>query len=363
MTIHTARKQLAPLVMKHKKAWLIAAAISGYKANWRQRNIPDYTEMKRRELESCLNELRQDIATFLDRFIGRNLAIQSKSVTWLSEQYDRWGKAGFGVFVICNLHQFELQVAPLRVHEHMDIPPYAELMIQPGLEVAFRHPEYMLARDLDLLYSLFMGAETLLKGVNWSHPVKWAASASENSQALARASIQACFNLIESFTSGLSHAYVMTNPTMDEKTRKKILDTRIPLRTRILAVPRLITGVEIALDYNKYPLGDLFGKIKKQRDSFVHCEPGVDESERGYVKEAMFHDVIGPERVNETIRATTDVIRCIWKAVHGRQGPKWLPDIGTGRNSERLNLVIAPPVDSSAIDSAALDPAFGPNAS
>ena len=44
----------------------------------------------------------------------------------------------------------------------------------------------MLARDLELLYSLFIDAENLLKDVNWAEPPNWARYGGENSQSLAR---------------------------------------------------------------------------------------------------------------------------------------------------------------------------------
>jgi hypothetical protein len=67
------------------------------------------------------------------------------------------------------------------------------------------------------------------------------------------------------------------------------------------------------------------GPLKARRDAFVHCEPGPAPSERGYVKEELFHDV-GPQIVENTIDITIEVIRRIWLAVHQRPGPRWLPE-------------------------------------
>jgi hypothetical protein len=81
----------------------------------------------------------------------------------------------------------------------LDFPPYAELLLQPGLDVAFRHPEYMLARDLEFLYELCFETELLLRRVpDWSSAPKWAVAGSENLQTLARTVILSCFNLVES---------------------------------------------------------------------------------------------------------------------------------------------------------------------
>lgn len=67
------------------------------------------------------------------------------------------------------------------------------------------------------------------------------------------------------------------------------------------------------------------GPLKDRRDAFVHCEPGPEPSERGHVKETLFHDA-GVAIVDETVDATIDVIRRVWHAVHERRGPRWLPD-------------------------------------
>jgi hypothetical protein len=73
----------------------------------------------------------------------------------------------------------------------------------------------------------------------------------------------------------------------------------------------------------------------------VHCEPGTQLSQRGYVKQALFHDV-SLTLVQHSVTATIDVIRLIWHAVHGGPGPHWLHDVDDTGHFGRANLTVAP---------------------
>jgi len=112
----------------------------------------------------------------------------------------------------------------------------AEILPQPGTDVAFRHPEYMLVRDLVCLFQLHSDAEALAEGVNWADPPPWAGRASENALGLARTTVLTCFNLLESFVSGLAQAHSMHHPEMDKRTREALLSTKDSLRKRMIAV-------------------------------------------------------------------------------------------------------------------------------
>ena len=77
--------------------------------------------------------------------------------------------------------------------------------------------------------------------------------------------------------------------------------------------------------------------MKVRRDSIVHCEPGPDESEHGYVKEELFHDAFAPE-VEKAVDATCDAIRVVWEHVHDAAGSRWLHERGeVGRRNLRLS--------------------------
>jgi hypothetical protein len=227
------------------------------------------------------------------------------------------------------------------VAETLDFPPYTELLLQPGIEVAFRHPEYMLARDLEFLYELYLDTDLLLGRVHtWPAP-EWARAGGENLQTLARTVILSCFNLVESFVSGLARSQIIQQPTLDEQTVRRLLSTQEPLKKRVIAIPRAIAGESISLDINKPPFSDLFGEIKNHRDAFVHCEPGPQLSQRGYAKQALFHDV-PLKLVQHSVTSTIEVIRLIWGAVHGRPGPRWLHDLDDTGHFGRVNLTVAP---------------------
>ena len=228
------------------------------------------------------------------------------------------------------------------LHEYMDFPPYAEkLLLQPGSDMAFRHPEYMLARDLSAIYDIFLDAEKLCESVDWSDPPEWAGMASENMQGFGRATIQTCFNLLESFTSGLAKAYLMSHPDLENAAKDKLLDTRRSLKERVLAIPKYITNNPVRLDINKPPLSTIFGSIKNHRDAFVHCEPGQEESLRGYVKEAAFHD-ISEVIVSSAVSSTVKVIQEVWVSVHGKNGPKWLSTLEEDPRAVWKNLQAVP---------------------
>jgi hypothetical protein len=260
----------------------------------------------------------------------------------LAERFDEWEKLDRGLFVISTAWEFEQNVAPLhKDSETLDIPPYAELLLQPGVDVAFRHPEYMLARDLEFLYELCFDTELLLRQVpDWSSAPRWAMAASENLQTLARTVVLSCFNLIESFVSGLARSHVMRHSTLDEQGAKRLLNNQEPLRKRVIAIPKAIVGESTSLDINKPPFSELFGEIKHHRDAFVHCEPGPLLSERGLPKEALFHDV-SFEFAQRSVRSTIEVIRLIWRAVHDRSGPLWLHDLDDTGHFGRINLTVA----------------------
>ena len=324
--MQTARDRLVPHAFALKKTWLIAVIMRGYKPIGDEAIIPNYTRWPRRDLQRVINDLEDDIVDAFRPFLTKPKdALRVGALTWLSDRFDEWLGAGMGLFTISTAQDFERRVGRLTAHRELDVPPYTELLLQPGNSMAFRHPEYMLARDLAFLYELFREAEDLLRPVNWGNPPRWAQGGSENSQSLARTVVLTCFNLVESFVSGLARAFVMEHPELDDETKAYLLDTRAPLRKRILGVPRAITPRTIDLDINKEPLSRLMGPIKARRDAFVHCEPGPAPSERGYVKEILFHDV-GVEVVEECVVTTMEIIRTIWYAVHQRLGPRWLPE-------------------------------------
>src|SRR5690606_29134879 len=119
-------------------------------------------------------------------------------------------------------------------------------------------------------------------------------------------------NLLESFTSGLAHGFVMEHPNLDEGLKKRLLDNSESLQKRVVKIPKLIGDTSSGLDVSKPPMSELFGPIKRRRDAFVHCEPGPQESKRGYVKETAFHDATW-DAVQQSVTLTLEIIERVWK--------------------------------------------------
>jgi hypothetical protein len=344
----TVRQQLAKRAMELKKAWSLAALMAGHVPRGLETVIFDYSSWRRKDLEPYIvdqeNNLRDALKQIL---VSPEDGVRSPAVTWLAAQYDRWdaeiqAKGTVEILRLSNAQDFERNIGALLAKDYLDIPPYTELLIQPGIELAFRHPEYMLVRDLQCHHDLYRDTERLLLTVNWASPPEWASAASENSQTLARTTILTCFNLLESFVSGLARTHVMLNPNLDAKTVTKLLSTEDPLRKRIVSVPRQILSREPPYDLNRPPFSTMFDRLKQYRDSFVHCEPGEQPSARGgYVKEKLFHDV-SPNLVDEVVQTTEAVIKQVWEAVYGVSGPRWLEPRDDKGRYRRQNLTVVP---------------------
>lgn len=340
MELATARKRFARRAVLLKKAWIIAAEMLGKSTRGVDGVVPDYDDWSRRDLETQISDLEDDISEALFPYLGEKVDVtRYECVKWLAERFDRWDDAGRGVFTISTLQDFERSIAVLSaVHEVMDVPPYAELLLQPGGPVVFRHPEYMLARDLEFLYGTYLDAEDVVSTVyDWWRASENARAGSENVQTLARSTILACFNLLESFVSGLGRAHVMRHVDLDDRTKRGLLNTQEPLRKRILSIPRAIAGPAFSLNINKAPFADLFGPIKYHRDAFVHCEPGPQQSDRGVIKEALFHGV-SSTLVKHAVVLTIQSIRQIWNSTNPRPGPTWLHDLDESGRFPRTNL-------------------------
>jgi hypothetical protein len=247
------------------------------------------------------------------------------------------------MFTLATVLEFEQEVGKLRFSGAMETPAYGEMLMQGLHGMSIRHPEYMLVRDLAVLFDLHEDIDRMLDDATLADR-EWATPAGENRQSLARAVILACFNLLEAFSNGLAREWLLRNPVCGDETRRLLEDMDKPLRTRLLAVVRATSGGRCSLDVNVPPMSVLFGEIKKRRDAFVHCDPGPQISRRGYVKEQAFHDV-APAVVTEAVRLTFEVVRTAWRDVHQRTGPLWLPDWKGGRFGKWNVRVSRPRVD------------------
>lgn len=342
MPLESGKNRLERLAYNLNKAMLLLACLDGIKLTPEQAWIPAYEHKTRAQLIDIVNLLTRKVAMLLDDLFERSgRTDETRAVRWLSDRSDAWEQQGPGPFVVGSVVEVESNVGRLKAHRTMDIPPYAEVLAQPGIPAAFRHPEYMLTRDLGMLFDFFLESEALCISMDLTSQPTWASAATENNIGLGRSVVQACFNLLESFVSGIARAHVMTSSGLDETTTSRLLNTREPLSRRVRSIPAIVVGRPSPLDANEFPLADLFGPIKRSRDTFVHCEPGDFHSERGYVKEDVFND-ISPALVVRAVTCTHAAVLGIWNFVYGTHGPSWLPPLDEKGRFGRENLTVVP---------------------
>ena len=146
MTAPSIQERLAARALNLKKAWIIAAMMIGHVPRGGDETIPSYGSWSQTRLQGHIQDLEADICDALkSALLSPALALREEAVCWMAAQFDRWQREGFGLLSLSSALEFERFVAPLDDRGVLDIPPYAELLLQPGIEVAFRHPEYMLA--------------------------------------------------------------------------------------------------------------------------------------------------------------------------------------------------------------------------
>jgi hypothetical protein len=93
---------------------------------------------------------------------------------------------------------------------------------------------------------------------------------------------------------------------------KALLNNSKALRWRVMHVPQLITGKEPPLRDDEEPMSVLFGRLKQQRDAFVHCEPGPQASSRGHVATGRDGYPIFPSK-------RADPTTCVWRCQRQRR--------------------------------------------
>jgi SEC-C motif len=328
-------KPLAEEALLLKKAWILAMAWLGQKVGREWLVPPNYSTWSNRELKCEIEKLQGDFGDVLKFILAESEGIQVNRIArWFAAKFDEWNQSRTPILHLGRVQDVQRDLGRLRSKHLMEFPPYAELLLQGFQSLAVRHPEYHLARDLVLLHSLFLDAEVSIEeSLRQPKPIS-----TEASQSLARSVIITCYNLLESFVSGLAVAWAMENQKpVDEITNKLPRKDRASLKERFIEVPSIIvTGKTGLLDATKPPFQPLFGDFKRRRDSFVHCEPGPQPSKYGQVKEEAFHDV-QVAVVEQTVDLTLEAIRVVWKTVYGREKPHWLPERGPDGRFSRVD--------------------------
>lgn len=331
--------RLVERTIRFKKASSVLIAIMGQG----KRSIPayplnDHEYMATKKLRQHLAEVETAFESLARSAIQHLRRSNLDHVTrWLAEKHDLWNKTDNGLFDLGRVYEVESAIGPLAHRKIMDCPPYAQVLLQGFNGAGIRHPEYHLGTDLALLYNLFCDSEAMNDKAQQSGQMH----SSEHSQSLGRNVILTCFNLIESFVSGLTASYLIENPGASAEIVAKLKDDRASLRKRMLQVPCLISGKTEIIMPGDSSFQLLFGECKERRDSFVHCEPGSVPTKWGYVKEQRFHDIT-EAAVTQTVDLTENIICKIWQAVYGRERPSWLPKRNEGRRYPRIAVTLRP---------------------
>lgn len=320
--------------------WILGVAVLGKSENIAESDLklPIYEAWENKRLKRQIGDLEASFDA-----LGKHLLLNwsrsqlSPTSTWLAKRYADWVEASTAVFDLGRVHEIEAVIGPLGHRRFMDCPPYAQVLLQGFHGAAIRHPEYHLASDLALIYNLFLDSEQIIEEAQRAKRLH----TSEHSQSLGRSVILTCFNLLESFVSGLASAFLLENPNAPDVISKKLSDNGLSFRKRLLLYPNLVTGKTGTLDETKPPLKLLLDECKQRRDSFVHCEPGPTPTKWGYVKEQEFHSV-DLSVVERTVDLTCEAICLIWKLVHGSDKPSWLPERGSDGRFPHVRVRLQP---------------------
>lgn len=321
----TKRQGLAAKAVRLHKTFLMFTALTGCDEEeiGPYFKIPDFHKAPKETLQAHIHNTESTLYQIAkDIFVNWDRSKLSSASIWLEQRFDDWSAKKEPIFELGRVSDVESKIGKLIHHEFIYTPPYGQVLLQGTHGAAIRYPEYHLATDLALLYNLFLDAQAIIDDLlkrNILH-------STEHVQSLGRSVILTCFNLLESFVSGIAAAHLMENPGTSEEILKALSDEGAPLRTRFFRFPGLITGRIDVIDPNKQPMKELFGDCKDQRDAFVHCQPGPDPSKRGVIKEEQFHDIT-VDGVRKTVGLTCEAICLVWREIHGKDRPTWLPSL------------------------------------
>lgn len=307
------------------KAYLLALAICGPAADSDPGpvlNADSSLLVDKSAMRSRINGLRERFGAVAEKlFLDWKPTDLEKAVAWLAPRFDAWRAEKMGIFNLCRVFEFEEALGTLGFKRVMDCPPYAQMVLQGfAAGAGIRFPEYHAATDLALAYDLYLDSEAIIEDLR----VKQLPRSSEYSQSLGRIAILSCFNLLETFVSGLAADYLMRHPEAPAEKVKLLQHNNPTLKERFRNVPAAILDNPNWMDFDKPPYEPLFGEYSRRRNSFVHCEPHLERNAARQFKERHFHD-INLVTVRAAVDLTLEAICATWKSVHGRERPSWLP--------------------------------------
>ena len=317
------------------KAWLITIGVLslGNKLNPDETIVPNYVEWPKKKLLQEVIYLEESFNDCAKKIFKKyNIKKSYENAKWFSKKHDEWLDQGGDIFILCRVHVIQQKFGLLVCNDSIDCPPYAEVILQGLIASAIRHPEYHLARDVALLFNLAFDLQKIMDDKlnnEERHSI-------ELCQSLCRSTILSLFNLLESFASGIAWQYILDNPNTSDEIIKKLSNDKIPLWKKLVKYPEIITGKSDVFKSYEREHSVVFTKYKINRDSYVHCVPGSQLTKWGYNKESLLHSA-NFDDVAEAIDVSFSLIRKIWKLLHEKEGPSWLPKLGDDKKFENIS--------------------------
>lgn len=280
-------------------------------------DIPDYTTWPIKSLKTRLNLLNKDIDAAAKIVLKTDFKKErGKKIQWLSENYSLWRQNNNPIWNLGYVNHIEKCIGELNHREQIECPLYAHVLLQGFYGAAIRHPEYHLARDLELFNNLYFNNIDQEKQI----------LDDEAMQSLGRCIVLICFNLLEAFVNGLIAEHdLKCNNALDEKCIRlnRPEKTRNYLAARFFDVTCILSDNDKAIEDVKSNYDYIFSEIKELRNSYVHCVPSSLASNRGKKKEQLFYTT-DSETIGKTVNSTILIIKNSWKQIYKKDGPRWL---------------------------------------
>jgi hypothetical protein len=136
----TGKERLSEEALRLKKAWLLCSIWLERDVDKQDRLVPAYHTWPRKKLQQQVGFLQDDFATCFREIVVKpdNVAVQ-RAARWMADQFDRWRKSK-GTLTLCTTQAFESEFGVLAARSDMEVPPYAELLVQGWHCVALGTP-------------------------------------------------------------------------------------------------------------------------------------------------------------------------------------------------------------------------------
>lgn len=274
----SGRQKEALLIRQANRAAMVGRLLLGEVRDWSEflePEVDNLANLPRRQLKSGKADVRGRLSHELMRFCDKNFV--GMNVARLSEMYEEI-KAFRGMEL--PLAEFESRFARVRPEVLKGNPAHLTICVSLwGFQL--KVSEEQLARDVMEAASLADDAEGKLaafEGLTHAATMKnrdEIRSLQRKKLFAARATVIACFNLMEAYLNGLAWDYLRTTSPATLSTRsRKLLDdsASASIRDKLRKYPEIISGATLWSE----PDSDLTGFldiVKPFRDSLVHPSP------------------------------------------------------------------------------------------